>query len=309
MKLLSTAVGMEECGNYRRPEIKDKVDAIFKSISFTVAAGSRVMLKPNLISAGNNGLPCTHPELIGAVAEWFVDHGAHVRIGDSPAFGSAEKVMHACGITAALQGLSVGTINFGKPRSVELVGGFRVGVESEVLESDVLVNLPKCKAHGQLFLSLAVKNLFGCVVGLRKPLIHARYGDVQNRFEELLVNLLDVLPSGVSLLDGIVAMHETGPMNGKPCRLGVLAASLNPVALDSAVLSHLRHDHSKSPLWNECKRRGLPGADLDALQYPLKKPGDISGQVFVAPDHLKPVTFHPGRLMTGAIKRMIAQVR
>ena len=101
-------------------------------------------------------------------------------------------------------------VNFEAAQPVRLASGLSVGVARAVGECDLLVNLPKIKAHGQLYLSLAVKNYFGVVVGFRKPWLHARYGDIDNRFEAMLVDLLAVLPGGITLADGVVAMHGTG---------------------------------------------------------------------------------------------------
>lgn len=309
MRLASTVVGMLQCTSYSRQQLKEKIDTIFQSISFSVSAGSKVLLKPNLISAGNNGLGCTHPEIIAATAEWLLDWGAQVTIGDSPAFGSAKKVMQACGVLEALQDLPVRLVNFNHPRKIDLAGGFRVGVESEVLECDVLVNLPKCKAHSQFLLTLAVKNYFGAVVGLRKPFIHARYGDVGNKFEELIVDLLDTMPEGVSLIDGVVAMHRTGPVKGEPCRVGAVAASKNPVALDSALMALLGCDPADVPLWRECKKRNLQGVGAASLEFPLMKPEEIQTESFILPPVLIPITFHPGRLALSSIRRMAAHIR
>lgn len=309
MRLVSTAVGMLQCTSYSRQQLKEKIDTIFQSISFSVSAGSKVLLKPNLISAGNNGLGCTHPEIVAATAEWLLDCGAHVAIGDSPAFGSAKKVMRACGILDALQDLPVRQVNFNHPRKIDLAGGFRVGVASEVLDCDVLVNLPKCKAHSQFLLTLAVKNYFGAVVGLRKPFIHARYGDVGNKFEELVVGLLDTMPGGVSLMDGVIAMHRTGPVKGEPCRTNFLAASENPVALDSALMAVLGCDPADVPLWREGKKRNLQGVDPSSLEFPLMKPGEIQTEQFVLPQSLIPITFHPGRLAVSSVRRMVAHIR
>ena len=44
----------------------------------------------------------------------------------------------------------------------------RIEVSRLVLEADTIINLPKMKTHGQMLLTLGVKNLFGCIVGRRK---------------------------------------------------------------------------------------------------------------------------------------------
>ncbi|MFA7348984.1 MAG: DUF362 domain-containing protein [Desulfurivibrionaceae bacterium] len=237
----------------------------------------------------------------------MVDHGATVRVGDSPAFGTALGVMEACGIRAALKGLPVRLINFEGAQPVRLASGLSVGVARAVRECDLLVNLPKIKAHGQLYITLAVKNYFGTVVGFRKPWLHARYGDVDNRFEEMLVDLLGVLPGGITLADGVMAMHVDGPVGGKPFPLHLLAGGLNPVALDTALLEVLGLPCQASPVWRECRRRNLAGSNMEELSFPLAGVEEVAVQGFQPPARMRPVTFHPWRLLLGAWKRLLAE--
>ena len=55
-----------------------------------------------------------------------------------------------------------------------------------------------------------------------------------------------------TLLDGIVAMEEDGPMNGNPKSAGCLAAAYNPVVSDYAVASIMGIDPDKIPSIREC---------------------------------------------------------
>ena len=308
MDISACEVGLVACRQYDRQLLKGRVEALCDALDFRVSTGSRVLLKPNLVSAvRNKGLACTHPEVVAAVAEWFLDQGATVRVGDSPAFGTAVGVMKACGISTALNGLPVSPINFEAPQSVRLASGLSVGIARAVGECDLLVNLPKIKAHGQLYLSLAVKNYFGTVVGFRKPWLHARYGDIDNRFEAMLVDLLAVLPAGITLADGVVAMHEDGPVAGQPFPLHLLAGGRNPVALDTALIALLGLPREASPVWRECHRRGLVGSSLQELSFPLATPEEVAVQGFRPPAHLRPVSFHPWRLLRGALKRVMAR--
>ncbi|PKN21685.1 MAG: hypothetical protein CVU68_06740 [Deltaproteobacteria bacterium HGW-Deltaproteobacteria-3] len=308
MELRVCEVGLAACHQYDRRLLKDRVEMLCNGLGFRVSPGSRVLLKPNLVSAvRNKGLACTRPEVVAAVAEWFLDQGATVRVGDSPAFGTAVGVMAACGITAALKGLPVAMVNFEKAQPVRLASGLSVGVARAVGECDLLVNLPKIKAHGQLYLSLAVKNYFGAVVGFRKPWLHARHGDIDNRFEALLVDLLAVLPGGITLADGVEAMHADGPVAGKPFPLHLLAGGLNPVALDTALIAVLGLPPQASPVWRECCRRNLAGSTLMELSFPLARPEEVAAQGFQAPSRLRPVSFHPWRLLLGTVKRVMAR--
>lgn len=309
MRIAGETVAIARCRDYHAAPLVEVVDGICRALGMHVSRGSKVLLKPNLISASRaDGLACTHPQVVASVARWFIDHGATVAVGDSPAFGSAGQVMAACGYDAALKGLPVQRINFLHPTPVRLACGETVGIARAALECDLLVNLPKVKAHCQMLVSLAVKNYFGTVVGWRKPWLHAKHGDIDHRFETVLVDLLAVLPPGLSLADGIVAMHGSGPVKGgRRHDLGLVAGSANPVALKTALLQVLNVSPERSLLWRECRRRRLPGTDPRALVYPLLAPEAVLVHDFVVPQGLKPVSFRPHRLLIGAVKRIAAR--
>ena len=310
MRIESTSVALLHCTRYRIKEIAEKIDQLCTAIGFKVSGGTRVLLKPNLLTGRSPGhLACTHPAFVAAVAEWFIDQGAKVAIGDSPAFGTAKGVMRATGIDKVLAELSVEYLNFDQSTTVRLGGGVKVEMARAALECDILVNLPRVKAHSQLFVTLAVKNYFGTVVGFQKPWWHLRYGNHAEQFASHLLDLLPVLPSGVSLLDGIVAMHGTGPVSGRPYSLGLVAGATNPVALDTALFQVLGLDMAQSVLWLECKNRYLAGAEPDILNYPLLKPGECSVKDFTAPTILKPVSFNPLRMLVSSCRRFAARVK
>lgn len=238
------------------------------------------------------------------LAAWFLDQGAQVAVGDSPAFGSALGVMAKVGLRQALAGLPVELVNFDRIRQVYLAHGFRVGMAVAALECDLLVNLPKIKAHGQTLVTLAVKNYFGTVKGFRKALIQNRHGREPERFARLLVDLLAVLPPGISLADGVMAMHRDGPTGGEPFPLGLVAAARNPLALDTALLAVLGIAPERSLLWRECARRGLPGVKLAELAFPLATPAQLAAAGFQVPAELSPLPFDLWRLCRGGIKRL-----
>ena len=288
----------------------EAVAQLCAALQFKVTTGTRVLLKPNLLSGRSaEHLACTHPLFVAAVAEWFVEQGALVAIGDSPAFGTARGVMRSTGIEKALAGLPVKQINFDRSEPVTLAGGVKVNVASAALECDMLINLPRVKAHSQFYMTLAVKNYFGTVVGFQKPRWHLRYGNREGRFASHLVDLLAVLPPGMTFIDGIIAMHGTGPLSGVPYSLGVVGGGFNPVAVDTALLRILGLDFKKSAIWQECAKRGLAGSDPDRLDFPLLKPAEFRADGFRTPAILKPVSFNPLRMMVSGCKRFAARLK
>ena len=305
MELRSTQVALLRCRHYDRQVIKENLDRMSRALSLHIPAGSRVLLKPNLVSGrGHRGLACSDPEFVAAVAEWCADQGGAVTVGDSPAFGRAPSVMRTCGITAALEGLPVRLVHFNSGRSVRLSGGERVTLAKEALDADLLINLPRVKAHSQTMVSLAVKNYFGTVKGFSKALLHQRLGKKEQRFSRMLVDLISHLPAGFTFIDGIEAMHKSGPMDGEPFPLGLVAAAKNPVALDTALLHVLGVKPEKSMVWQETARQDLVGANRHDLDFPFLVPEEVRAEGFLVPAQLKPIPFRPLKAFVSIIRRI-----
>jgi uncharacterized protein (DUF362 family) len=243
--------------------------------------------------------------VILAVAEWLIDTGASVSIGDSPAFGSGRQVLKSQGIEGVIQRLGVNIEEFRTPVVKEISHGRQIGVAQEVLESDFLVNLPKLKAHNQMYITCAVKNLFGVVCGMRKAAAHMQNGTSHVKFGELMLDLLELIPPSFSIVDGITVMNREGPIGGAALELGCIGASSDPVALDTALLEVLELEKERCPVWVAAQQRKLPGSDPMGLSYPHEKPERFHGSGFVAPEVLNPVPFNPLRFLASSFKRIL----
>ncbi len=260
----------------------------------------RVLVKPNLVTP-RDPLAVTDPRFVRAVCVWLLEQGAHVQVGDSPAFGSARKVAERTGLDSALEGLDVEFVELDRPVSVRLPSGISIGVSQKALATDLILNCPKLKAHSQVGITGAVKNFFGCVTGFRKAFAHCRYGDVASMFESLIVELPGILPRSASIVDGITAMDTTGPSKGRPCSLGFAGASKSPFALDTVLCSMLGAPVSMLPIQREAVKRGIHGTSLDHVEFLLEKPENFDFSHFVMPSRLQPLTFNPLRMVKGRL--------
>lgn len=298
-------VVLQRCTRYERSTICGLVDEVVKELSFNNRFnGTVVLLKPNLISGGGDDLSCTHKEFIGGVAAWFLDHGAKVRIGDSPAIGSGASVCEKRGITKTLAGMGVEQVDFADSVRKTLSGGVSVNVSRAALECDFFVNLPKVKAHKQMYVTMAVKNIFGIVKGINKAMLHMTHGGSHERFSEIILDLVELLPPSLHLADGIVAMHCSGPLDGIPLQLNCVGGSTCPVALDTALLELLELEKYKSPLWKIAAKRKLEGSDVDKISFPALSPSDFSGRNFETSEILHAIRFNPFGFLYGIAKRV-----
>jgi len=207
-----------------------------------IQKNSRVVIKPNLLApASPEKAIVTHPLIIKAAVEYVLDKGARPVISDSPAIGSFEKIIKESGIRDALEGLNVEYAEFRTSLSVDVGKPFNeIEIAADAVNADFLINLPKLKTHAQMLLTLGVKNLFGCIVGMKKPEWHFRTGVDRDMFARLLVKIYQAVNPDITIMDGILAMQGEGPgKSGEPRHVGVLLGSRDTFAVDIAVCKML----------------------------------------------------------------------
>lgn len=202
-----------------------------------VTEGQRVILKPNLILPfAPEKAATTHPSIVRAAAILAKECGGVVSIGDSPGIGTARKAAEKAGIADIARELGITIVEFTPAETLNEDRSFKkLELAKELLEADVVINLPKVKTHCQMLLTLAAKNLFGSVVGLQKFEWHYRAGTDKLVFARMLVEICEAVNPALSIIDGIVAMDGNGPTNGKPNPTNFIGASRDPFALDATV--------------------------------------------------------------------------
>lgn len=295
-------VALSPCADYNPAHVEAAVFQSLEACGWRPSTGCRVLVKPNLLRA--DALTCTEPQVVRALCRWLLDHQVQVMVADSPGFGTAAHVARSIGLTEALHSLGLQVSSLEKPLPVSLPHSKgRWGVSATALHSDVIISVPKVKAHCQMRLTLSVKNLFGCVCGWRKAVAHTVQGSSAAEFTAALVDLWAALPPVMAVADGIICMHKSGPSGGAPYPLHCIAASPSAVALDTALYTMLGVDRAAVPLWNELCRRKMHGAHIEDLTFPLARPYDFSASNFEIPEHLMDVSFRPHRLLLSLWRR------
>jgi uncharacterized protein (DUF362 family)/NAD-dependent dihydropyrimidine dehydrogenase PreA subunit len=275
---MTATVSVVRCVDYDAQETRRAVREALYLVGLESAfrRGETVLLKPNLLSARSPGQAVTtHPSVVKAVGEIAKDAGCRLMIGDSPPLGGADssrydRLCRVTGIFEVATHLGAELVRF-EERSAAVVnaGGryyknFEVG--SAILEADLVVNIPKLKTHGLTIMSGAIKNLFGCVPGVRKGLFHAQAGENRETFAQTLVDLLGVFPNVIHLMDAVVAMEGEGPNAGIPRAVGAIIASPDPVAMDAVCAAILGIQPSDVHTTRLAHAAGLGCGELDKIE-------------------------------------------
>jgi uncharacterized protein (DUF362 family)/Pyruvate/2-oxoacid:ferredoxin oxidoreductase delta subunit len=239
-----------------RPLIFEMMDALGGG---EIHKGCRVLIKPNLLApATPQQAILTHPAIVRCVVEYLLEKGVRPLIADSPAIGSFEMILKRSGIRAALEGCDCECRPFLNSVHVEVGEPFgAIAIAEDAVQADVIVNLAKLKTHSQMLLTLAVKNLFGCIVGYQKPEWHMRAGIDRQMFARLLVRIGRTLKPSFNIVDGILSLEGDGPgRGGVPKQLGLLLAGRDPFAVDLAICRSLNLDPGQVPTLKAAAEEG-----------------------------------------------------
>ena len=243
---MDSCVALVKCENYNQ---KDVDSAISKALSNVggikkyVKKGNRVLLKVNLLAPANpEDAVTTHPSLVRAMIRQIKKAGGIPSVGDCSGFEgpkNRQKYLAICqktGISKVCkeEGAAIAHLS-SKSSEVTNKNGkaFRqFSVSKEVIESDVLISMPKLKTHGLTIFTGAIKNNFGCIPGLKKAKLHLRAPEAE-LFAQMLVDLAGVIKPDLVVMDAIVGMEGAGPRNGKPKHIGAIIAGRDSVAVDA----------------------------------------------------------------------------
>jgi uncharacterized protein (DUF362 family) len=300
-------VAVCQCSGYTPPDVLSAVRRQFDLLGGVrrfVQPGQRVLIKPNLIVPRPADVPAqTHPEVIFAVAACVKDAGAVPVVGDSPAWSNTRECLRTLGIDERLNKLGAEIVNLDQPVRME-IEGIRLGISRIALEADVIINLPKLKAHQQLGATFAFKNLYGCVCGLKgkeKAYWHFARGHDYEAFCRMIIGIYQKVKPSLNIIDGIIGMEGQGPISGHPRQVGYLIGGIDPVACERVCCDLVGFDPADLPLLMTAQEINL-GCGLDV---PIK----ILGDTFIPPvcSDFKPAVQTPLRFTFPRICKSIAK--
>jgi uncharacterized protein (DUF362 family)/ferredoxin len=269
-----------------------------------VKPGERVLLKPNMLSAKPpEAAVTTHPAVLKAVVRLVQGAGGIALVGDSPGFGSLKAVAKRSGMLAVVEECGAELVEFSETREVNLGGVFkRFEVAAPYLDADRVINLPKLKTHEMMTLTCGVKNLFGILVGAAKPAWHLQAGFDRELFARVVLEIYQIRPPDLTIVDAIIAMEGDGPGNGDPRQVGLLLAGVNPVAID--LIAGEIAGIPKKLLFVEraAEKLGLPGSDREQIEISGADPAALSIPPFRLPP-LSDVEFGLPRFLKNRLRK------
>jgi len=199
----------------------------------------RILIKPNILGPFSPSKHVTtHPEFLDWVLRYLIEikeiDKDRIVVGESSGF-STERAYEVSKIKEVCEKYDISFIPFERDRSVKIkLLNTTITIPKTVIDSDLIINLPKLKTHLLMRYTGAVKNLYGCIPGGLKPKLHGRFPREYN-FAYLLVELYKFLVKErdiISVMDGIWGMEGNGPSNGRPVNSKIVIASKDALPLD-----------------------------------------------------------------------------
>jgi uncharacterized protein (DUF362 family) len=260
----------------------------------------RVLLKPNLVEPTRD---CphmtTHPAMILAAAEVFRRWEADVVVGEGPGHvRDTDMALAESGVGEMLDGdkLPFADLNYeevawtaNRGRACKLDGFY---FPRSVAEADLIVSLPKMKTHHWVGVTAAMKNLYGCIPGVKygwpKNVLH------HNGIPQTVFDINASLPKTIAIVDGIECMEGDGPIMGTMKPMGLVAISLNPAAVDATICRIMDVDPWQVPYLSLAANR-LGPIDENLIEQrgepwrPLQSPFEILDK-----PHLQSLVKHRG---------------
>jgi uncharacterized protein (DUF362 family) len=176
-------------------------------------SGDSVILKPNICvdyRSYEYGAT-TNPQVVAALVELCLEEGAkRVRVMDLPFGGSPESAYAMSGIADAVKaaGAEMEVMNRAKFRNTEIPEGRDISswpVYQEILNADVVINVPVAKHHNLARLSLGAKNLLGVV--LKANQMHVNLG-------QRTADLMSLVRPTLTVVDAVRTLMAHGPTGG-----------------------------------------------------------------------------------------------
>ena len=247
--------------------VQRSIDAL-GGIGRFVKPGNDVIIKPNICvpNRAPQYAATTNPEVVAALVTLCLGAGAsRVRVMDNPFGGPAKNAYADSGIEAAVKaaGGEMEVMTDMKFQNTPIPDGHSIKscrIYQDILETDVLIDVPIAKHHSDAGLSLGMKNLLGIV---------SNPGDYHSNLAERVTDLNTLARPHLVVVDAIRILTANGPTGGNlnnVRQMNTVIASHDIVAADSYAATLFGKTARDVPIVYAGARRGLGTMDLSGIK-------------------------------------------
>ncbi|PIW91327.1 MAG: hypothetical protein COZ90_01130 [Candidatus Nealsonbacteria bacterium CG_4_8_14_3_um_filter_37_36] len=233
--------------------------------------GTKILILPTLVSPKHPYLAInTNPKFLESLIKYLIEIGGDVKnikvaaqsFDETPIEASAQKsqLLNVC-LQNQITPLDLAKTNFVKKTQ----DGLTFEISEEVLNSDLIINLPILKLDSKLGVRGATENILKFLK--KESYLSLQYLHSQ---EEIMTNMPGVLPNFLTIADGQTIQKTTG----FTAFLGVILASFNPFNLDRTFAEITMVSNLPGYL-KKIKIEDIPivGRKVEEVQYSIEKLG------------------------------------
>jgi uncharacterized protein (DUF362 family) len=245
--------------------------AVLGGMGKFVGKGDKVVIKPNI---GWDRTPemaaCTNPEVVKTLVELVLEAGAKKAIVIDNTTNQAKRCYVRSGIQEAVKqaGGDMLFVDDYRVKKMALKGEWLKEWEivQDVVESDVLINVPIAKVHSLCRLTLAGKNWLGATAGARNQF--------HQSLDKAITDLSAFFRPRLTVLDAYRILVRNGPQGGRlsdtELRKTVVAGT-DAVAVDAFGATLFGVGQDELPYLALSKARGLGETDLGKVRVEKRK--------------------------------------
>jgi uncharacterized protein (DUF362 family) len=251
-----------------RERLIDSVDDAMEAAGLgdCISHGERVLIKPNL----HGGSGSTSEALMTAACRWAFEKGARqVLLGDGAYWGIQDTTSYftECGVFRACEATGAIPVDLHCHPYKLVHPGVEgvptvIGISRHLYECDTVINLPLMKTHFHTLVTIALKNVKGCLRRVDKR----RFHECELHHAIAVANQVIRPLIKANLCDANPGYEGLGPGHATPVPLGLLLASEDPVALDTICCELMQIDSAKVRLIQEAAKRGVGESRLEKIE-------------------------------------------
>ena len=272
--------------SYAPDEVYSALNKAVKAAGDFDPAGKIVLLKPNILTdAAPERAVTTHPVFLEVAIRLVKEMGARrVLVGDSPGLQIPDFSGKNCGIGEVTRKNGAEWVDFTAAKTEISCPPGRVlkkfTVTRAVQDADIVVSVPKLKTHQLMYYTGAMKNMFGLLPSLAKSALHVRFPG-RDSFASMIVDLNLAVKPVYTFMDAVIGMEGPGPGSGNPRHIGLVLASSNPLAIDTAASIIIGYPPGEIPVNRDALSRKYWLKSFDEIEYPCLSPADARIPDFV----------------------------
>lgn len=288
-------VYLKKCTEYNFDIVKEKINEIFSESRLLekINENTNVFVKLNLVGAFDPSLGITtHPIVVKAVLDILKQKTSNIIVGDNPATKDQIATLKKCGIYNIIKEYDCKILEptiFTKISNSNPQIYSEFEVSKQMIDADVLINIPKLKTHTLAYMTVAEKNFFGLIYGLNKSAWHVKANNplhFGNAINDLYGALLESYKGKTifHLCDGILGLEGEGPSAaGDPKYANALIGSYDAISLDRIACELVKLDQSKIYITNIGSERKYGEGDINNINIIGDSLDEFKDIKFVAP--------------------------